>query len=70
MSRLNLEKESLGLFLYNWDYLGYNTNTTNSTECEPQINVMDKKSPCGFDTHYPEFLPARSGFDESLKSIQ
>jgi hypothetical protein len=36
-------------------------------ECENKTSILGKISPCGFDTHYPEFLPERKGYDKYLK---
>ena len=38
-------------------------------KCENKTSVIGKTSPCGFDTHYPEFLPARKGFDKYLHTF-
>ena len=27
-------------------------------------------APCGFDTHYPDFLPMRKGYEHYLKMLQ
>lgn len=56
--RLGLEKDTLGFHYYEWDTLG------NKMAQFPNDNVCDNnKSICGFDTHYPDYFPARFGFE-------
>lgn len=52
----------LALHWYEWDLLGY--TDTNYTKCDRQ------KAPCGFDTHYPNYFPAREGCAEAVKAMQ
>ena len=69
---LGVENGSLGIHSYNWDYLGYSgpENASDHTQierkdlkCDNKIGVAGKIAPCGFDTHYPEFLPQKKGMD-------
>lgn len=52
----------MGLHYYEWDLLGYELGS-NYTNCTSEVS-------CGFDTHYPEYLPARLGFTESVKKMK
>lgn len=52
----------LGLHWYEWDTLGYKPGS-NYTQCDTEVT-------CGFDTHYPEYFPVRSGFQSSLAAMQ
>ncbi|KAF4676957.1 hypothetical protein FOL47_004199 [Perkinsus chesapeaki] len=45
---------------YEWDNLGY-TDGDNYTICPDPT--------CGFDTHYPHYLPARPGFAEAVDKL-
>ena len=78
--RLDLDKDALALHAYNWDYLG--SLPTNNTDdlldlgydhrylaCENKTGVTGKISPCGFDTHYPEFFPEKKGLDKYIKTF-
>ena len=60
--RFGLGKNQLGLHWYEWDTLGY-VKGSNYSNCSSEIT-------CGFDTHYPEYFPVRSKFQEKLKDIQ
>ena len=53
------ENVELGLHWYEWDRLGYEKNYTQCTSV-----------PCGFDTHYPEYFPARDGFKGAMVALQ
>eukprot|EP01064_Diplonema_japonicum_P011675 TRINITY_DN19111_c0_g1_i1.p1 TRINITY_DN19111_c0_g1~~TRINITY_DN19111_c0_g1_i1.p1 ORF type:complete len:856 (+),score=104.11 TRINITY_DN19111_c0_g1_i1:31-2598(+) len=53
---------NLGLHWYEWDLLGYKQGS-NYTDCGTEVT-------CGFDTHYPEYFPTRTGFAENLKQMQ
>ena len=68
IERLNLPKGSLGVHWYNWDLLGRDPGNPNY--CQNETTIMGTYAPCGFDTHYPEYLPALNGFSEDLKTIQ
>ena len=35
------------------------------TQCEPTVGP-----PCGFDTHYPNYFPARTGCSDAIKAMQ
>ena len=54
--RFGLGKNQLGLHWYEWDTLGY-VKGSNYSNCSSEIT-------CGFDTHYPEYFPVRSKFQE------
>jgi hypothetical protein len=54
----------LGLHWYEWDTLGYALGS-NHTKCEPTVGP-----PCGFDTHYPDYFPARQGCSQAIKAMQ
>lgn len=54
----------LGLHWYEWDTLGY-TLGSNHTKC-----ASDPGPPCGFDTHYPDYFPARQGCSAAIKAMQ
>lgn len=54
----------LALHWYEWDTLGYALGS-NHTKCEPTVGP-----PCGFDTHYPDYFPARQGCSEAIKAMQ
>eukprot|EP00943_MAST-04B_sp_MAST-4B-sp1_P009907 g9907.t1 len=60
--RFGLSNNQLGLHWYEWDTLGY-VKGSNYTKCSSEIT-------CGFDTHYPEYFPARLKFEKKLKDIQ
>ena len=60
--RFGLSKNQLGLHWYEWDTLGYERGS-NYSKCTSELR-------CGFDTHYPEYFPTRSKFQEKLKAIQ
>ena len=54
---------------YEWDTLGYALGS-NHTKCDrpnaPGINHAN----CGFDTHYPDYFPARQGCKEATAAMQ
>lgn len=50
----------VGFHWYEWDTLGYRLGS-NYTECS------NDKGICGFDTHYPEYFPARLGFEQTSR---
>ena len=52
----------LGLHWYEWDTLGYAPGS-NYSNCSSEIT-------CGFDTHYPEYFPARDGFRGAVAALQ
>lgn len=54
----------LALHWYEWDTLGYALGS-NHTKCEPTVGP-----PCGFDTHYPDYFPARQGCSKAIKAMQ
>eukprot|EP01059_Diplonema_ambulator_P003324 TRINITY_DN129_c2_g1_i1.p1 TRINITY_DN129_c2_g1~~TRINITY_DN129_c2_g1_i1.p1 ORF type:complete len:873 (+),score=189.57 TRINITY_DN129_c2_g1_i1:280-2619(+) len=61
--RFNLgPNANLGLHWYEWDLLGYQQGS-NYTVCTSEVT-------CGFDTHYPEYFPTRTGFADNLKQMQ
>jgi len=62
VERFGLDKDALALHWYEWDTLGYVENT-DYQDCDSEVT-------CGFDTHYPEYFPPRTGFNKALKSIQ
>lgn len=70
IERLNLPKGSLGVHWYNWDLLGRDPGNPNYCQNERETTIMGTHADCGFDTHYPEYLPATNGFSEDLKTIQ
>ena len=53
----------LALHWYEWDLLGYAAGS-NYTKCDRA------PAPCGFDTHYPEYLPARPGCKDAVAAMQ
>jgi len=53
----------LGLHWYEWDTLGYELGS-NHTKCDRT------GAPCGFDTHYPNYFPARVGCKEAIAAMQ
>ena len=53
----------LALHWYEWDTLGYELGS-NHTKC----GSVGK--PCGFDTNYPNYFPARVACKESIKAMQ
>jgi hypothetical protein len=58
VKRLGLEKDSMGFHYYEWDTLG------NKLQAFPDDNKCDNENKtCGFDTHYPDYFPARMGFE-------
>ena len=76
--RLNLDKDALGIHAYNWDYLGHVPGSGASgaqvqrnddfvdwkdENCQNETSILGKMAPCGFDTHYPDFLPMRKGYE-------
>eukprot|EP00750_Incisomonas_marina_P005018 INCI13567.1.p1 GENE.INCI13567.1~~INCI13567.1.p1 ORF type:complete len:906 (-),score=144.86 INCI13567.1:122-2659(-) len=61
-SRFGIATDALALHWYEWDTLGYDLGS-NYSKCNSEIT-------CGFDTHYPEYFPVRSGFNESLSRMQ
>lgn len=70
---LNLPKDSVALHYYEWDYLGYDItdNYTLHENCEFNTNYFpEDPNPCGFDTHYGDYFPARIGFEDAIKSLQ
>ena len=52
----------MGLHWYEWDTLGYEAGS-NYTNCSSEVT-------CGFDTHYPEYFPARDGFKGAVAALQ
>lgn len=65
LQRVKLFKELVGdipMFLhwYEWDMLGY--EDSDYTQCSPG-------SVCGFDSHYPEYFPARTGFVDAVAEL-
>lgn len=75
--RLGLGKDYIGIHAYNWDLLGRLSQYDNETlqgvgplPCENKTSVTGKISPCGFDTHYPEFFPEKRGLDKLVKGYQ
>jgi hypothetical protein len=52
----------MGLHWYEWDTLGYEPGS-NYSHCTSEVT-------CGFDTHYPEYFPARNGFKEAVAVLQ
>lgn len=53
---------NLGLHWYEWDTLGYREGSNYST-CTSEVT-------CGFDTHYPEYFPVRTGFGDVVQQLQ
>jgi hypothetical protein len=53
----------LALHWYEWDLLGYSPGS-NYTSCDRH------PAPCGFDTHYPEYLPARPGCKGAVSAMK
>eukprot|EP00040_Diaphanoeca_grandis_P028556 m.165564 g.165564 ORF g.165564 m.165564 type:complete len:821 (+) comp31388_c0_seq1:121-2583(+) len=53
----------LALHWYEWDTLGY-AYGSNHTKCDRT------NAPCGFDTHYPDYFPARENCNTSIKAMQ
>ena len=66
---LDLGRGSLGLHWYEWDTLGYAFGS-NHTQCDRPPAPGIKHANCGFDTHYPNYFPARKGCKESVASMQ
>ena len=62
VNRFGLEPNTMGFHWYEWDTLGY-VHGSNYTTCGSEIT-------CGFDTHYPEYFPARKGFNATLQRLQ
>jgi hypothetical protein len=62
VNRFGLEPNTMGFHWYEWDTLGY-VHGSNYTICGSEIT-------CGFDTHYPEYFPARQGFERTLRKLQ
>jgi hypothetical protein len=58
----------LALHWYEWDTLGFELGS-NYTVCDPK-SKGGTGAPCGFDTHYPDYFPARTGCKESIKAMQ
>ena len=54
---------TLALHWYEWDTLGYKLGS-NHTVCDRH------PAPCGFDTHYPNYYPARENCIASVKAMQ
>ena len=54
---------ALALHWYEWDTLGYALGS-NHTVCDRH------PAPCGFDTHYPNYFPARPKCAESVAAMQ
>jgi hypothetical protein len=53
----------LALHWYEWDLLGYAAGS-NYTKCDRS------PAPCGFDTHYPDYLPARPGCKDAVAAMK
>ena len=53
----------LAVHWYEWDLLGYAPGS-NYTKCDRH------PAPCGFDTHYPEYLPARPGCKGAVAAMK
>jgi len=60
---------SLGLHWYEWDTLGFALGS-NHTKCDRPNAPGVKHANCGFDTHYPDYFPARQGCKESVAAMQ
>lgn len=65
LERVNKFKALIGdcpmlLHWYEWDLLGY--TDSEYSECE-QNHV------CGFDSHYPDYFPAREGFQQAVSEL-
>ena len=54
------DKVPVFLHWYEWDLLGH---TDSSYDSCPEESI------CGFDSHYPDYFPARTGFDEAVKQL-
>ena len=70
---LKLPKDALALHYYGWDYLGHPVvdSHTSPEPCDYSMGYFaEDPNPCGFDTHYGDYFPARIGFDEALKGMQ
>jgi len=64
--KLNYEYTCIYIYSrYEWDLLGYDTNTDEYYGPCPDDIVN-----CGFDTNYPNYSGVRTNFNSSLKSIQ
>ncbi|KAF4660137.1 hypothetical protein FOZ61_004234 [Perkinsus olseni] len=53
-------ENSIALHWYEWDKLGY-IDGDNYTDCPDAA--------CGFDTHYPHYLPPRPGFGDAVDKL-
>jgi hypothetical protein len=63
--RFGLDRDSLAFHYYEWDTLG------NKASAWPEDNKCDNdKGICGFDTHYPDYFPARFGFEQALATLK
>ncbi|EER09266.1 hypothetical protein Pmar_PMAR013492 [Perkinsus marinus ATCC 50983] len=60
LRRLLGNKTEIALHWYEWDNLGYDDGD-NYTDCPDAA--------CGFDTHYPHYLPARPNFGDAVDEL-
>lgn len=69
---LGLQKDAIALHYYNWDYLGMEITDEGKLQenCSNQTHyIPDEPDPCGFDTHYGDYFPARVGIDDAVKGM-
>ena len=68
---LDLPRDAIGFHYYNWDYLGHDIvdSPISPEACEKTYNYFPEANPCGFDSHYGDYFPARIGFDDAMKSL-
>jgi len=62
VKRFGIPQGALALHWYEWDTLGYEPGSDYG-HCASEVT-------CGFDTHYPEYFPARVGFNDALSHLQ
>jgi hypothetical protein len=73
LDRLGLEKDTVALHYYGWLYLGYEpTDSDKSPEHCDKVSryFAGEPDPCGFDTHFGDYFPARIGTESAVKGMQ
>jgi hypothetical protein len=62
----------VALHYYDWDYLGKEVSDSDQypEKCENVTHYFPgDPDPCGFDTHYGDYFPARIGINDAVKGM-
>lgn len=65
MERFQMAPGEMALHWYEWDLLGYSSDTDEYYGPCPETAQF-----CGFDTNYPDYFPVRSGFGDAVAQLQ